>query len=153
MQRIALVPSLRADIRSFSTSRRVFSPVELAYDLHAAPASTSTSNPDKRGALVILHGLFGSKQNWRSLARALAQRTSRDVYTLVSERRLLGMARARWKRRNAEPAFPIFCPSYRSPLCVQTSLLHPASTPARTRGTMETARKAPRRNIPTTLRM
>ncbi|KAI9096497.1 Alpha/Beta hydrolase protein [Phlyctochytrium arcticum] len=32
--------------------------------------------------LVILHGLFGSKQNWRSLSKALATRLGTDVYSL-----------------------------------------------------------------------
>lgn len=69
--------------RGFSTSSAALSarrPVELAHDHYPAVASSSSSG---KGPLVILHGLFGSKQNWRSLAKSLAQRTSRDVYTLV----------------------------------------------------------------------
>lgn len=33
-------------------------------------------------AVVVAHGLFGSKQNWRSLARRMAQRWRIPVYTL-----------------------------------------------------------------------
>lgn len=32
--------------------------------------------------LIILHGLFGSKQNWRSLAKKLSQLTQQTVFTL-----------------------------------------------------------------------
>ena len=62
---------------SFSDS----DPVSLAYDLHRAPSSGSTRQG--QGPLVILHGLYGSKQNWRSLSKALAQATGRNVYALV----------------------------------------------------------------------
>ncbi|CAD6584492.1 MAG: hypothetical protein CYPHOPRED_002735 [Cyphobasidiales sp. Tagirdzhanova-0007] len=61
---------------SFSDS----DPVSLAYDLHRAPSSGSTRQG--QGPLVILHGLYGSKQNWRSLSKALAQATGRNVYAL-----------------------------------------------------------------------
>jgi hypothetical protein len=43
-----------------------------------SPDSASNSPP-----LVICHGLFGSKQNWKSLARAFTKRLATDVYTLV----------------------------------------------------------------------
>ncbi|CAI2184787.1 455_t:CDS:2 [Funneliformis geosporum] len=33
--------------------------------------------------LIILHGLFGSKQNWKSLAKTFAQRLNTHVFTLV----------------------------------------------------------------------
>lgn len=39
--------------------------------------SSTTSNPTP---LLIFHGLFGSKTNWRSLSKTLAKRTGRDVY-------------------------------------------------------------------------
>ncbi|KAI9276192.1 Alpha/Beta hydrolase protein [Sporodiniella umbellata] len=34
------------------------------------------------GPIVICHGLFGSKQNWKSLAKALEQKTGRDIYAV-----------------------------------------------------------------------
>lgn len=50
--------------------------VPLAYDLHA------TATPVGLPPLLMLHGLFGSKANARSISRQLAKRTSRDVYCL-----------------------------------------------------------------------
>ncbi|TDG39732.1 hypothetical protein AWZ03_013847 [Drosophila navojoa] len=39
--------------------------------------------PDaSRSPLITMHGLFGSKQNWRSISRALAKQTNRRVYTV-----------------------------------------------------------------------
>jgi len=38
--------------------------------------------PPPRSPIIILHGLFGSKQNWRSLAKRLSHATHRVVYTL-----------------------------------------------------------------------
>ncbi|KAJ3019290.1 hypothetical protein HKX48_002235 [Thoreauomyces humboldtii] len=43
-------------------------------------APTSTLPPPS--PIVILHGLFGSKQNWRSLSKLLANRMQTDVYAL-----------------------------------------------------------------------
>ncbi|XP_023175930.1 protein ABHD11 [Drosophila hydei] len=41
------------------------------------------SAPDaSRSPLITMHGLFGSKQNWRSISRALAKQTNRRVYTV-----------------------------------------------------------------------
>ena len=53
-------------------------PVLLSSEKHAAPSSSSSQAP-----VVVLHGLFGSKQNWRSLAKGMAQRLERDIITLV----------------------------------------------------------------------
>lgn len=38
----------------------------------------------EKGPLVILHGLFGSKQNWTSLGKRLGRELGREVYVLVS---------------------------------------------------------------------
>ncbi|KAI9305316.1 Alpha/Beta hydrolase protein, partial [Cunninghamella echinulata] len=32
--------------------------------------------------VIICHGLFGSKQNWKSLAKAMGHRLKRDIYAL-----------------------------------------------------------------------
>ncbi|AFR92707.1 mitochondrial protein [Cryptococcus neoformans C23] len=54
-------------------------PVQLAYDV----VEPSNPFPEAVGqSLVICHGLFGSKQNWRSLAKAFAVKLGMPVYTL-----------------------------------------------------------------------
>ncbi|GAA5982466.1 hypothetical protein JCM10908_006659 [Rhodotorula pacifica] len=51
-------------------------PVPLSSEKQASPSSSS------QPPVVVLHGLFGSKQNWRSLAKGMAKRLDRDVITL-----------------------------------------------------------------------
>ena len=75
--------------RSFSTSSAIKtwsanSPsltVPLSYTKYPVSEKDQTTH---NAPLIVCHGLFGSKQNWRSLARGMSQRLSRDVYTLVS---------------------------------------------------------------------
>ncbi|KAI8374321.1 Alpha/Beta hydrolase protein [Radiomyces spectabilis] len=50
--------------------------VSLAYTKY--PVKEPVGKPP----LVVCHGLFGSKQNWKSLAKAMSRRLSRDIYTL-----------------------------------------------------------------------
>nr|XP_032836011.1 protein ABHD11 [Petromyzon marinus] len=52
-------------------------PVQLAYDVAAASGEGATRPP-----VVFLHGLFGSRANFTSLSRALAQRTGRTMVTV-----------------------------------------------------------------------
>jgi len=75
LRRSLRLPSIR---RGYATSWDGQSVVELAFDHHPAPSAGTT-----KGNLVILHGLYGSKQNWRSLSKALAQQTERDVFAIV----------------------------------------------------------------------
>ncbi|CAH7686778.1 hypothetical protein BY996DRAFT_4545799, partial [Phakopsora pachyrhizi] len=43
----------------------------------------SFGNPSKvNPPLIILHGLFGSKQNWRSISKRFAGVLSTEVHTL-----------------------------------------------------------------------
>jgi len=58
--------------RSASTQ----SAVDLAFERHDPP------EPSGKGSLVMLHGLFGSSQNWRSLGKALSRSTGRSVHCL-----------------------------------------------------------------------
>jgi pimeloyl-ACP methyl ester carboxylesterase len=51
--------------------------VELVYDLFEPK---EVKHADQ--SLVLCHGLFGSKQNWRSLAKGFAQRLGMPVYAL-----------------------------------------------------------------------
>lgn len=50
--------------------------VKLSFDKFSIKASNEPP-------VLICHGLFGSKQNWSSLAKVMSNRLSRDVYTIV----------------------------------------------------------------------
>uniref|UniRef100_A0A667WMN7 sn-1-specific diacylglycerol lipase ABHD11 n=1 Tax=Myripristis murdjan TaxID=586833 RepID=A0A667WMN7_9TELE len=52
----------------------VFSPVNLSYDVFDGKGESTP--------LVFLHGLFGSKSNFHSIAKSLVQRTGRKVLTV-----------------------------------------------------------------------
>lgn len=56
--------------------------VKLSYTHYDPPEFDETN---KNPYLIILHGLFGSKQNWKSLAKTFAQRLNTRVFTLVFE--------------------------------------------------------------------
>ncbi|KAG8450648.1 hypothetical protein GDO86_003065 [Hymenochirus boettgeri] len=78
---VALGPSTRIvtentcqSFRKFSQRRNNDSVVTLSYDLYEG---TSSDTP-----LVLLHGLFGSKSNFQSIARALVRKTGRKILTL-----------------------------------------------------------------------
>lgn len=53
----------------------------LDLDYSKVSAESSSNLPP----LIICHGLFGSKQNWKSLARAFSKRLGTDVYSLVRQ--------------------------------------------------------------------
>lgn len=57
-------------------------PVDLAFDVIEPKGSDVKGSGDQ--CLVICHGLFGSKQNWRSLSKRFAQELGMPVYCLVS---------------------------------------------------------------------
>ncbi|KAL0075794.1 Alpha/Beta hydrolase protein [Phycomyces blakesleeanus] len=62
--------------RLVQTTQRHYSSnsVRLSFDKYS---SSSDKSP-----LLICHGLFGSKQNWKSLAKAMATRLDRDIYAI-----------------------------------------------------------------------
>lgn len=64
-----------SSIRAFSTSRVLGS--ELSYQVFGPEKEQATRNP-----IVFLHGLFGSKQNNRSISKVLARDLKRQVFTL-----------------------------------------------------------------------
>lgn len=51
-------------------------PLKLDYTLQSA------GGKDREKAVVILHGFFGSKRNWGTLSKTLAERLQRPVYSL-----------------------------------------------------------------------
>ncbi|KAI9292593.1 alpha/beta-hydrolase [Neoconidiobolus thromboides FSU 785] len=55
-------------------NKRYINTLNLSYDLYKSENS--------QGNIIILHGLFGSKQNWRSLSKAISQNVSQNVYTI-----------------------------------------------------------------------
>lgn len=54
-------------------------PLQLAYEHFAAGGPPRIAHAS---SVVVCHGLFGSKQNWRSLARAMAHDWGVPIYTL-----------------------------------------------------------------------
>ncbi|KAL4884390.1 Alpha/Beta hydrolase protein [Aspergillus karnatakaensis] len=62
-----------SSLRTFSTSQRLLRS-DLSFQVFG-PEKEATRNP-----IVFMHGLFGSKQNNRSISRALARDLKREVY-------------------------------------------------------------------------
>lgn len=56
---------------NYSSSCELSAPLKLSFAAYETAADTSSEPP-----FVILHGLFGSKQNWTSLSKAYHQQTS-----------------------------------------------------------------------------
>jgi len=63
-----------------SFARGALKPVSLAFSKESGSAAAATAGT--RTPLVILHGLFGSKSNWKSLQKQFARQLERDVYAL-----------------------------------------------------------------------
>lgn len=55
---------------------RCLSTVQLNYTVNQPTA------PNAHRPMVILHGLFGSKQNWRAISKQLSRTLSRSIYTV-----------------------------------------------------------------------
>ncbi|KAF9437911.1 hypothetical protein BGZ76_010541, partial [Entomortierella beljakovae] len=66
-------------IRHFATTNSKLSPVKLAYKEITKPSPLTEA---KSKPIVILHGLFGSKQNWGALSKAMATRLNTEVFTV-----------------------------------------------------------------------
>lgn len=67
--------------RLFHTTHTSREPMRLAYE-QFLPESTDRLVAKRTQALVVCHGLFGSKQNWRSLAKSMAKGFGVPIYTL-----------------------------------------------------------------------
>ena len=70
------IPSAPLAFRYYSSTP--LETVPLAF--HHVPAEGADVKKDQ--SLVICHGLFGSKQNWRTLSKALAQKLRMQVFVL-----------------------------------------------------------------------
>lgn len=58
-----------AIVRPFSSSRPL-GRLDLSYDLHEPPKSQgSATSASENAPIIILHGLFGSKRNNRSISK------------------------------------------------------------------------------------
>ncbi|KAK4048645.1 hypothetical protein OIV83_004615 [Microbotryomycetes sp. JL201] len=68
--------------RLLSSTAALSAPVELAADEYSPSSSSSDDLARQNSPLVILHGLYGSKSNWRSMARGMAQQLNRHVHAL-----------------------------------------------------------------------
>jgi len=55
------------------------SAVHLSYDRYSGPHPDGDKGGERSVPIVILHGLFGSKRNWRSTARRLTQTGGFDI--------------------------------------------------------------------------
>lgn len=90
LARQAFAPALRHSIpRSYAASTSTLGRrhkwqkkhiAERVVDL--ASETYMPANCDPGGPLIILHGLFGSKQNWRSLMKQFGNSLKRRIYTL-----------------------------------------------------------------------
>ncbi|MCL4124134.1 UNVERIFIED_CONTAM: hypothetical protein GTU68_003938 [Idotea baltica] len=65
--------------KSSHGTSRIESPVRMAY---TSFRSTSASNLSNAPPILIMHGLLGSKTNWKSLGKIISQQTGRTVYTV-----------------------------------------------------------------------
>ncbi|GAO45883.1 hypothetical protein G7K_0129-t1 [Saitoella complicata NRRL Y-17804] len=75
-----MLPALRRIILVQGVARRglaTSSTVQLAYYKQDPDQQQDGASP-----LIIMHGLFGSKQNWRSLSKAFARDLNRQVFCL-----------------------------------------------------------------------
>ncbi|KAH7108005.1 alpha/beta-hydrolase [Auriculariales sp. MPI-PUGE-AT-0066] len=62
--------------RAFSSSSLRAAPVDLAFEVTPSP-DNSTQRP-----MVLLHGLYGNKNNWRALSKAFASKLNVPVYSV-----------------------------------------------------------------------
>ncbi|EXJ80265.1 hypothetical protein A1O1_08407 [Capronia coronata CBS 617.96] len=72
------VPLTLSTHRAFSSSSLRRDVVDLAFHRYDPPDNTSIQGP----AVIVMHGLFGSQRNNRTLSKALAKDLSRPIYTI-----------------------------------------------------------------------
>ncbi|KAF2086893.1 mitochondrial hydrolase [Saccharata proteae CBS 121410] len=69
----------RIHLRTFASSRPCRQ-LDLSFDLHEPPAKSGSGSDN--APILILHGLFGSKRNNRSISKVLARDLNRPIYAL-----------------------------------------------------------------------
>ncbi|XP_050695696.1 protein ABHD11-like [Eriocheir sinensis] len=65
--------------KHISTGSLRGSAVPMTFTKHSEPRRSGGS---RQPPLIIMHGLMGSKMNWKSMAKAIATKTGREVYTV-----------------------------------------------------------------------
>ncbi|XP_076041402.1 sn-1-specific diacylglycerol lipase ABHD11 isoform X2 [Oratosquilla oratoria] len=65
--------------KKFSTTSRSWCAISMAYNSFQ---STRPEQISDKPPIVIMHGLLGSKTNWKGLGKALNEKTGRHVYTV-----------------------------------------------------------------------
>lgn len=71
--------TIHQSIRRISTSLKWTAPITMAY---SSFQSTRPEHINNLQPIVIMHGLMGSKTNWKSMGKAINAKTGRDVYTV-----------------------------------------------------------------------
>ena len=78
-----MLPPTRHILRLAPQATRLYSASALAPQRLPLASERFPAKDPSAGPVVVLHGLYGSKQNWRGLAKAMATQLRRDVTTLV----------------------------------------------------------------------
>ncbi|CAI2294789.1 unnamed protein product [Caenorhabditis sp. 36 PRJEB53466] len=69
-----IIPSFAS--RQIHSSCHLFAPVPLTYTSYSSPEF------DRNAPLIIVHGLFGQKQNWNSVGKALHRKLEAPIYAV-----------------------------------------------------------------------
>jgi len=80
---------------SHSKQHKESIPLQLAYTEYFP---RRPQEPEESPPIIILHGLFGSKQNWKSLAKSFAQSLNTKVYAAVRQGEIR-LNRVNWLNR------------------------------------------------------
>nr|CAD2140022.1 unnamed protein product [Meloidogyne enterolobii] len=82
LKRILLSRSFCSDLSTHQNDKQKLSTVNLAYDLHLGTFKRNEDKIEATNPLIITHGIFGHKQNWRSVAKALQRELDNFVFVV-----------------------------------------------------------------------
>uniref|UniRef100_A0A914M507 sn-1-specific diacylglycerol lipase ABHD11 n=1 Tax=Meloidogyne incognita TaxID=6306 RepID=A0A914M507_MELIC len=82
LKRILLFRSFCSDLSTSQKDQQKLSTVNLAYDLHLGTFKRNEDKIEATNPLIITHGIFGHKQNWRSAAKALQKELDNFVFVV-----------------------------------------------------------------------